>query len=179
MLKWLLISSYRGSSNGLTNVINYHLETYQWDESELDRLAKKLVPLLQERVMTSNAAGGAGPEPPVPFSPSIAGDHPLEDEREGRQRYSRWEREIVSESRHGLGTHEQLPPRYPMDRQDGRVNKFPIDIGDAEKGPYEPHLTERAPRNRVFKRALSYRTYRLKNVDQSFQPRQADRRGDY
>ncbi len=46
-------------------------------------------------------------------------------------------------------------------------------------GPYEPHLTERVPRNRVFKRALSYRTYRLKNVDQSFQPRQADRLGDY
>ncbi len=44
---------------------------------------------------------------------------------------------------------------------------------------YEPHLTERVPRNRVFKRALSYRTYRLKNVDQSFQPRQPDRLGDY
>ncbi len=46
-------------------------------------------------------------------------------------------------------------------------------------GPYEPHLTERVPRNRVFKRTLSYQAYRLKNVDQSFHPRQADRLGDY
>ncbi len=128
----------------ITNLINYHLEKYQWHESELDRLAKKLVPLLQERVLTSNAAGGAGPKPPVPFAPGIAGDHPLEDEREGRQRYSRWEREIVSDRRHGLGTDEQLPPRYPMDREEARANRFPIDIVVAEMGPYEPHLTERS-----------------------------------
>ncbi len=56
----------------ITNVINYHLEKYQWDESELDRLAKKLFPLLQERVINLNVARGSGPEPPVSFAPGIA-----------------------------------------------------------------------------------------------------------
>ncbi len=103
----------------------------------------------------------------------------MEDEREGRKRYSTWERELVADRRHGLATDEQLQPRYPMDRREARANRIPIDVSYAEMGPYEPHLTERVPRNRVFKRALSYRTYRLKNVDQSFHSMQADRLADY
>ncbi len=40
----------------ITNIINYHLEKYQRDESELDRLAKKLVTILQGRVPSAKAA---------------------------------------------------------------------------------------------------------------------------
>ncbi len=116
----------------ITNIINYHLEKYQWDESELDRLAKKLVPLLQERVP---AAKAAGIEPQLPFVPNIVRDHLPYDDREDGQRYSRWEREIISDRRAGYGMgEEQLPPRYPIDRSEVRANRLPIDIGDAEMG---------------------------------------------
>ncbi len=46
-------------------------------------------------------------------------------------------------------------------------------------GIFEPHLTERVLRKRVFKRALSYRTFPLKNSDQRFSLRHVDRLGDY
>ncbi len=72
-----------------------------------------------------------------------------------------------------------MPPRSPIDMLEVRGNRFPIDVGDAEMGPFDLHLTERVPRDRVFKGALSYSTYRLKNVDQSFLPRHANGFGDY
>ncbi len=72
----------------ITNIINYHLDKYQWDESELDRLAKKPVLLLQERTWAVKAAIGPGPVTQEPFAPSIVRDHFPDDEREDVQRYS-------------------------------------------------------------------------------------------
>ncbi len=89
----------------ITNIINYHLEKYQRDESEVDRLAKKLVPLLQECVPAAKAAIWSSPETQAPFLPNIARDHFPDEEREDVQRYSRCERDIVSDRRaeHGMG----------------------------------------------------------------------------
>ncbi len=46
-------------------------------------------------------------------------------------------------------------------------------------GIFEPHLTERVLRKRVFKRALSFRTFPLKNSDQRFSLQHVDSLGDY
>ncbi len=113
----------------ITNIISYHLEHYQWDKSKLYRWAKKLVPLLQKRVP---AAKVAGIEPKAPFVPNIVRDHLPYDDREDGQRYSRWDREIVSDRRAGYVIGEkQLPPRYPIGRSDVRAHRLPIDIGHA------------------------------------------------
>ncbi len=76
----------------------------------------------------------------------------IDDEREDGQRYSRWEREIVSDRRNGHGMCDrQLQSSYPIDRPEVRANRFPMDVLDPEMGPFEPHLAERVPRNRMFK----------------------------
>ncbi len=80
-----------------TRILNY------WDESELDRFAKKMVPILQEGVPAAKAAIGSGPEPQAPFVPNIVRDLLPDDEREDGRRYRRWEREIVSDCGEGYG----------------------------------------------------------------------------
>ncbi len=55
-----------------TRIINCHLEKYQWDDSELDIFAKKLVSLLQERVPDAEAAICSDPEPQAPFVPILS-----------------------------------------------------------------------------------------------------------
>ncbi len=149
-----------------------------------------MVPLLQERVprVTLPATSRMAHEehdshvPPgiQEFERGSPG-HPGEDEeRDTRQRYSRWERDIVSDRQYRDTTREgYLPSRHRQDISRKRRSILTMDPGVEDMGPYEPHLTERIPRDRVFKRALSYRAYRLKNTDQSVTPRQADRLRDY
>ncbi len=90
-----------------TRIINYHVGKCQWDESELDRLAKKLVPLLQECVPAAKAAIVSGLDPQAPCLPNIVGDHLPDDGREDGQRYSCWEREMISDRRAGYGLGEE------------------------------------------------------------------------
>ncbi len=164
----------------ITNIINYDSENYQWDESKLDRLAKMVVPLLHERRPAAKAAICSGLDLQASFEPNIVRDHLPDDDREDGQRYSRWEREILSDRRAGYGIgEEQLPQRYPIERPEVRTSRLPTYIGDAEMGPFAPLLIERVPRNRMFKRLLSYCTYRLRNSDQRFLSLHADRLGDY
>ncbi len=64
-----------------TRIINSHLDNYPKNESELDRLEMKLVPLLQK-----TSAIGSSSEQQIIFVLNIARDHLSDNESVGRQR---------------------------------------------------------------------------------------------
>ncbi len=64
-----------------TRIINSHLGKYPKNESELDRLEMKLVPLLQK-----NSAIGSSSEQQILFVRNIVRDHLSDSESVGRQR---------------------------------------------------------------------------------------------
>ena len=173
-----------------TKVINYYLDKYQWDESELDRLARKLVPLLHTRVqevqvvppsrMAQEAQASYTPSRQYAFERDHDRTHEAEDDRYEKHRYSRWERDIVSERRHrDIQSHGQVPLPEERRTHPGSGAQFLLGPGIEDMGPYEPHLKERVPRNRAFKNVLSYRAYRLKDLDQKFTAAQGDHLADY
>ncbi len=78
-----------------TRIIIYILEKYRWDAYELDRLVKKLAPLLQEREAAAKACVGSGPKLRALFASPIVRDIVLKL----NAKKSHWEREIVSDAR--------------------------------------------------------------------------------